>query len=136
MNPSAPRVTIAVLNYNGRELLDTALPSVLRLRGVEAARVIVVDNGSTDGSPEHVRASWPTVEVLEIPQNIGVAAALNRAVAGTEGELVALLNNDVELEPDWLNELIGALDAHPEAARPLASCCVSMTARRSTPPAI
>jgi GT2 family glycosyltransferase len=54
--------------------------------------------------------------VLEIPENIGVAAALNRAIAVTDTELLALLNNDIELEPDWLRELSEALDADPRAA--------------------
>ncbi len=116
MNASPPRITIAVLNYNGRELLDVVLPSVLALRGVQAARLIVVDDGSSDGSPEYVRTHWPAFEVLEIPQNVGVAAALNHAVAATETELLALLNNDIELEPDWLEELVDALGAHPRAA--------------------
>ncbi len=109
-------VTIAILNYNGLELLDVVVPSVLALRGAAEARVIVIDNGSSDGSAEHVRARWPTVEVLEIPRNVGVAAALNRAVAASDGELLALLNNDIELEPDWLQELRIALDRHPRAA--------------------
>lgn len=110
-----PRVTVAILSYNGRALLDVVVPSVLALRGVEDARVIVIDDGSSDGSAEHVRASWPTVEVLESPTNVGISASLNRAVAAAESELLALLNNDIELEPDWLSELIDALDAHPEA---------------------
>jgi len=116
MKPAQPRVTLAILNYNGRELLDVVVPSVLALRGADCARVMVVDNGSTDGSREHIRASWPTVEVLEISHNIGVAAALNRAVTASDSELVALLNNDIELEPEWLTDLSHALDAHPEAA--------------------
>lgn len=116
MSTPAPRVTIAVLNYNGRELLDVVVPSVLALNGGGEARVIVVDNGSSDGSAEHVRASWPAVEVLDIPENIGVAAALNRAVSATRSELLALLNNDIELEPDWLEQLVATLDAHPPAA--------------------
>ena len=115
VSSAAPRVTLAVLNYNGRELLDVVLPSLLAMRGIEDARVIVVDNGSSDGSCEHARERWPSVELLEIPSNIGVAAALNRAVRESSGELIALLNNDIELEPDWLVELIAALDAHPEA---------------------
>jgi GT2 family glycosyltransferase len=105
-----------VLNYNGRELLETVMPSVLGLNGVDEARVIVIDDGSTDGSAEHIRGTWPTVEVLESPNNVGVAAALNRAVAAADSELLALLNNDVELEPDWLERLVGALDANPRAA--------------------
>jgi GT2 family glycosyltransferase len=117
MKLAQPRVTIAILTYDGRELLDVVVPSVLALRTADAARVLVLDNGSRDGSPDYVRARWPTVEILEIPCNIGVAAALNRAVlAAAESELVALLNNDVELDPDWLLELSRALEDHPEAA--------------------
>ena len=116
MSASAKRVTVAVLNYDGRRLLDVVMPSVLALSGIEHARVLVVDNGSSDGSADHVRASWPAAEVLAIPHNVGVAAALNRAVRASDTELVALLNNDIELEPGWLTALVEALDAHPEAA--------------------
>jgi GT2 family glycosyltransferase len=116
MSLSVPRVTLVVLNYNGRDLLDIVMPSVLALRRAEDSRIVVVDNGSADGSAAHVRASWPAAEVLEIPRNIGVAAALNRAVSSTDSELVALLNNDLELDAGWLEALINELDAHPEAA--------------------
>jgi GT2 family glycosyltransferase len=116
MSSEQPRVTLAILNYDGRELLDVVMPSVLALRGVESARVMVIDNGSSDGSPAYVHERWPTVEVIEIPANIGVAAALNRALVASDSELVALLNNDIELEPEWLAELSRALDSHPEAA--------------------
>ena len=111
----APRVTVAILNYDGRELLDVVVPSVL-VQQFGPCRVIVVDNGSRDGSANYVSSRWPSVEVLVIPKNIGVAAALNRAVAASESELIALLNNDIELEPTWLGELVVALDAHPETA--------------------
>jgi GT2 family glycosyltransferase len=116
MSGPPARVTIAVLNYNGRALLDVVMPSVLALEGVQDARVIVVDNGSSDGSAEHVRASWPGVEVLEIPDNVGVAAALNRAVAASASEYLALLNNDIELDARWLVELLAALGADHGAA--------------------
>ncbi len=115
MSSAGPRVTLAILNYNGRELLDVVLPSVLALRGVEQARVIVIDDGSSDGSCRHVREHWPAVEVIEIGHNVGVAAALNRAVSESDSELIALLNNDIELDPEWMVELTAALDEHPQA---------------------
>ncbi|MFN8224463.1 MAG: glycosyltransferase family 2 protein [Gaiellales bacterium] len=111
---AAERVTVAILNYDGCDLLDIVVPSVLAQR--HRGRVVVVDNGSRDGSAEHVKEHWPAVEVIRIPENIGVAAALNRAVAAGDTEYLALLNNDIELEPDWLGELVAALDTHPEAA--------------------
>jgi GT2 family glycosyltransferase len=112
----APRVTAAVLNYNGRHLLEVVLPS-LAAQSYTDFETVVVDDCSTDDSRAYLRSEWPQVRVIETgPRNVGVAAALNVAVAAARGELVALLNNDVELAPRWLGELVAALDRHPEAA--------------------
>jgi GT2 family glycosyltransferase len=110
-----PSVTALVLNYNGRELLDTALPSLLA-QTYPNLSITVIDNGSSDGSADHVRERWPGVGVFELPVNVGVAAALNRGVDQAAGDLVALLNNDIELEPDWVERLVDAFADHPEAA--------------------
>ncbi|GAC1438835.1 MAG: glycosyltransferase family 2 protein [Solirubrobacteraceae bacterium] len=108
------RVCAVVLSYDGRELLEQMLPSLLAQRGAPPFRVLVIDNGSRDGTD---RLHWPGVELLRLERNIGVAAALNRGVAAAAGsEFVALLNNDVELEPDWLARLVATLERHPEAA--------------------
>jgi GT2 family glycosyltransferase len=112
----ATGVTVAILNYDGRHMLEVVVPSVLAARGAEAARVLVIDNGSSDDSVEYMRSTWPTVEVLEIAANIGVAAALNRAVEAARSEFVLLLNNDVELERDCIEELLAALLGDPHAA--------------------
>lgn len=109
-------VTLAVLTYNGRELLDATLPSVLAQRTPGELRVLVVDDGSTDGTVEHVRKRWPQVDILPLPRNVGVSAALNHAVRAAQTEFVALLNNDVELDAGWLERLVKVLQAHPEAA--------------------
>ncbi|MBW3608450.1 MAG: glycosyltransferase family 2 protein [Actinobacteria bacterium] len=110
-----PRLTAVVLTYDRRDLLDVILPCVER-QVLSDMRVLVVDNGSSDGSAAYVRERWPSFDVLELAQNIGVAAALNRGVAATTSEYVALLNNDLELEPDYLALLVAELDRHPEAA--------------------
>jgi GT2 family glycosyltransferase len=111
-----PRVTAAVLNFNGRALLEVVLPS-LAAQEYRDFEVVVVDDCSTDDSVEYLREDWPEVRVLGTgPVNVGVSAALNVAVAAATGELVALLNNDIELDPGWLGELVAALDRHPEAA--------------------
>lgn len=117
MADQRPRATLAVLTYDGRELLDVTLPSVLTQRdGDRDVAVLVIDNGSADGTAEHVRARWPRAAVLELAENVGVAAALNRAIAATSTEFVALLNNDVELAPGWLEPLLATLREHPGAA--------------------
>jgi GT2 family glycosyltransferase len=110
-----PAVTAIVLNYNGAELLDVVIPSLER-QTYPHLSVLLVDNGSTDESVARARARWPQVRILELPQNVGVAKALNRGVLECDTELVALLNNDIELEPDWLERLVAGLLQHPEAA--------------------
>jgi GT2 family glycosyltransferase len=76
--------------------------------------VLVVDDGSTDGSVAWLVSHRADVRVIAQP-NRGVTAALNVCLSAPETELVMLLNNDVELHPDCVGELVAALDAHPEA---------------------
>jgi GT2 family glycosyltransferase len=111
-----PRVSAAVLNFNGRDLLGVILPS-LAAQEYRDFETIVVDDCSSDDSVEYLRREWPAVRVVPAGEtNVGVSAALNAAVRAAAGELVALLNNDIELHPRWLGELVAALDRHPEAA--------------------
>jgi hypothetical protein len=107
-------VTAVVLTYDGRQLLDVVMPSLLA-QDYSDFDVIVVDNGSRDGTPEHVRERWPGAGLLVLDRNVGVAAALNRGVSAVRSEYVALLNNDLELEPTWLGCLVSCLDGHPGA---------------------
>jgi GT2 family glycosyltransferase len=95
--------------------LATVLPT-LAAQSYRDFVTLVVDNGSEDGTVDYLRAEWPDFGVLALTNNVGFAAAVNRGVSATEGEYVALLNNDVELEPDWLGELVAALDQHRDAA--------------------
>jgi len=110
----APRLTVAVLSYDGRHLLEMMLPSLARQR-YDDFEVVVVDNGSRDDTAQWLAESWPQVRMISLPENLGVTAALNVCAHAGDGELLALFNNDVELDPDCLGELVGALDAHPQA---------------------
>ncbi len=112
---SAPRVVLAVATWNGRHLLETFLPSVAAQR-FRDFRLVVVDDASTDDTIAWLAAEWPEVEVVALAINGGVTRAFNHCVrAAGDAELVALFNNDIELDPDCLGELVAALDAHPEA---------------------
>lgn len=107
-------LTVAIPTYNGRELLEVVLPS-LAAQNFRDFDVVVIDDGSTDGTAEWLAARWPDVEVV-VQENQGVTAALNACLrAGARSELVALFNSDVELDPDCLGELVDALREHPEA---------------------
>jgi len=76
-------------------------------------RVIVVDDGSSDGTPERVRHDWPQATVVELAANHGYTRAVNRGVHAGEGEHMVLLNNDVQLRPDCLERLVAPLREDP-----------------------
>jgi GT2 family glycosyltransferase len=111
---SCPRLTVAVLSYNGRHLLEVVLPSLTR-QSFRDFEVVVVDNGSHDDTVPWLRMHWPEVEIVSLPENIGVTAALNVCAGSGRGDLVGLFNNDLELDPSCLAELVQAVDEHPDA---------------------
>ena len=101
-------------NWNGERFLDLCLSS-LRSQTYRDFEIIVVDNGSTDGSVERTRRDFPEVRVIPLKENRGFSAAVNTGILASTAELVALLNNDTEQDPGWLEALVRAADDHPEA---------------------
>jgi GT2 family glycosyltransferase len=119
MDSTAPQVSIVIPNRDGSTPRDglTYLEMVLGTLQEQTFGdfdVTVVDNGSSDGSVEYLRSSWPDVRVVELAENCGFPMAINRGVVASGGRYVALLNNDVELSPDWLELLVAELDRDPE----------------------
>lgn len=108
-------VSVVIPNLNGRRWLPGCLAS-LAAQTRAADELLVVDNGSTDGSVRYVREAHPGVRVLALDANTGFAHAANSGLAAAAGELVALVNPDVELAPDWLARTAAALEDDPVAA--------------------
>jgi GT2 family glycosyltransferase len=106
-------LTVVLPNYNGRELLEEMLPSVVR-QTLKPADIVVVDDCSDDDSVDYLRSEWPQVRVVRLPVRSGVTAALNACLHAAQTELVGLFNNDMQLAPDCLHELVGELDRHRE----------------------
>jgi GT2 family glycosyltransferase len=104
----APDVSVVIVSWNGRDHLDACLPAVAAQQGV-STETIVVDNGSTDGTVDHLRTRYPWVRVLSLAENRGFAAGTNAGVREARGRLVALLNNDTVPEPGWLHALAGGV---------------------------
>jgi len=100
-------VTVVIPHWNRHDLLASVLGD-LRTQTYPIDEVLVMDNGSTDGSPEVAEALG--ARVVRLPSNRGFAAAVNQGIDECRSELVAILNNDVSLSPDWLHRLIQALD--------------------------
>lgn len=112
MTPTLPRISVVVVNWNGRRFLQPCLDSLLRQTDCDY-EIILVDNGSTDGSVAFVKARYPTVTVIENPRNEGFARGANLGIRVGRGELVALLNNDAVASPQWLAELAKEFTTDP-----------------------
>jgi GT2 family glycosyltransferase len=101
-------ITAIMPVWNGRALLEKLLDSLER-QTRPAAELLAVDNGSTDGAPEMARERG--ARVIPMGRNAGFAAAVNRGIAGSGGEWIAVLNTDVELAPDYFETLLAAAEA-------------------------
>jgi GT2 family glycosyltransferase len=105
-------VSVLIVNWNGRALLERHLPRVLATR-YPSFEVIVVDNGSEDGSAAMVRSKFPEVRLLVLNENRGFAGGNVAALAVARGEFIATLNNDAWPEPDWLDHLVRVARSNP-----------------------
>ncbi len=111
-----PTLSIVIVNYNAREHLENCLASLHSAPPATPHDIIVVDNASTDGSADVVRARWPAVKVLAQASNVGFAAGNNAGIGATTGSLVLLLNNDTIVPPGAVDALVARLLADGEAA--------------------
>jgi GT2 family glycosyltransferase len=105
-------VSIVIPSWNGAALLAPALASLTR-QTFDDFEIVVVDNGSSDGTVEMLGREHPGVRLVELGENRGFAAAVNAGISAARGEIVVLMNNDTEAEPHWLEALVRALDGNP-----------------------
>lgn len=108
-------VSIVIVSFNTREVLRECLASIERERGGLRLEIFVVDNHSSDGSPEMVEAEFPSVRVLRSDVNLGFGAANNLAFPEATGRYVVLLNSDAFLCPGSLELAVRHMDEHPAA---------------------
>ncbi len=106
---AAPLVSVVVVCWNSKQHLPTCLASLHR-QTYTSIEVIVVDNGSTDGSRQYVESAHPWVRIHAIDHNVGYAPANNVGFRVGTGEYLVVLNPDTEVEPDFVSELVAAVD--------------------------
>jgi len=110
-----PVVTVVIPNYNGISYLEDCLTAMRRQKR-RPDRVIVIDNGSSDGSVSYIREHFPECELIEFGENTGFCGAVNAGIRASEGaDYVILLNNDTKAEPDFTSELVKALEKDKKA---------------------
>ncbi len=107
-------VSVIIPNFNGIAFLDTVLNS-LEGQSMNDFEVILVDNGSTDGSCSFTAANYPWVHILELPDNFGFCRAVNEGIRASKAPYVLLLNNDTEVTENFVEEMLAAIKRHRNA---------------------
>ena len=105
------KTTIIIPNYNGIEYLENCLLSLQKCEPADF-HIIVVDNGSTDGCVELLKEKFGTVETVFLSENTGFAPAINRGLERVKTPYALLLNNDITVEPDFVQRMEEAMEAH------------------------
>jgi len=113
-NPASPAVSVVVLAYESGGLLAECLASLQR-QTFSDFEIVLADNASSDGAPQAAAAADPQIRLIENGANLGFAAGINRGAAASRGRWIALLNPDAFAEPDWLERLLAAAAANPQA---------------------
>jgi GT2 family glycosyltransferase len=105
--------SIVIPHWNGKHFLQPCLDSI-RAQTHPQIEVIIVDNASSDGSQAYIKEHYPEVILIELDENKGFTGACNAGMEAATGDVISLLNNDTEVEPNWVEEIISAFDRHPE----------------------
>jgi len=105
-----PLVSIVIVNWNGKHLIGECLDSLLAQK-IDSFEIIVVDNGSRDGSAEFIRERYPRIRLVELPDNRGYAGGNNAGIRIATGKYTALLNNDTKVDVAWLSSLLQAAES-------------------------
>ncbi len=119
-----PKVSVIIVNWNGKSLLEDCLGS-LAAQTAKEIEIILVDNGSKDGSVEYVRERYPGVKLISLPENLGFAGGNNAGIRVARGEYIALLNNDTKADPAWLENLLSSVESSPPSTGMWASKILS-----------
>ncbi len=105
--PALASASVVIPNWNGKDLLEKYLPSIVEaLAGNSGNEIVVVDNGSTDGSADFVRSHFPQVNLLALPANLGFGGGSNAGFRAAKNDIVVLLNSDMRVAPDFLAPLL------------------------------
>lgn len=109
-----PKVSVIVTSHNRAELLRRCLEALEASEGREKLQIVVVDNGSTDGSAQ-LESDFPNIQFLRLPRNFGLTKALNIGIRAADADYLFLLHEDTEVAPETARVLAEGLDAYPDA---------------------
>lgn len=110
--PVNHNLAIAILNYNGKDLLQKFLPGVIKHKP-DNAEIYIIDNGSSDNSIPFLDHNYPDIKIIKLRRNYGFASGYNKGIAQIDADYVAILNSDVQIEMDWITPTIGEMRSDP-----------------------
>jgi GT2 family glycosyltransferase len=100
------KIAIVILNWNGKDLLEKFLPSVIKFSNTELATIYIADNASTDDSISFIKDNHPSVQIIKNEKNYGYAKGYNVALRQVKEPIYALVNSDIEVTENWLNPIL------------------------------
>jgi GT2 family glycosyltransferase len=108
-----PLFSVVIPNWNGKHFLTTCLDALVAQTHPNV-EIIIVDNASEDGSQAYIRENYPDVILIELSENRGFTGACNAGMEAAQGDYVSLLNNDTEVDLNWILAVVDAFGRHPE----------------------
>lgn len=108
------KTAVVILNYNGYSFLKKFLPSLIS--STKEAQIVIIDNASTDASLEFLKKHYPTIPIIENPDNQGFSKGYNTGLAQIKAQYYVLLNSDVALSANWLEPLLNLMESNPQIA--------------------
>jgi len=97
------KVAVVILNWNGKELLEKFLPSVIKYSSLPGTSIFIIDNASTDDSVDFVKKNYSQIEIINLDKNYGFAEGYNKGIDKIDAKYFVLLNSDAEVSENWLN---------------------------------
>jgi hypothetical protein len=107
------KIAIVILNWNGKQLLEKFLPSIVKYSDFEFAEIYVADNASTDDSVAFLKQAYPQIKIIQNTINGGFAKGYNDALKHVDADIYALVNSDIEVTEGWLNPVIATFETEP-----------------------
>lgn len=108
MSNLSPKVSIIILNWNGKSLLETYLPNVVS--NSKNAEIIIADNGSSDESLDFLRDNYPEIRIIKNGENLGFTGGYNKALSQVEADYYIILNSDIEVGENWIKPIIDLME--------------------------
>ena len=110
------KIAIVILNWNGNQLLEKFLPSIVKYSNLDYVEIYVADNASTDDSVAFVKQAYPQIKIIQNQENGGFAKGYNDALKQVDAAIYALVNSDVEVTEGWLTPIISVFENEPNSA--------------------